>query len=197
MMAGIFNAIGVNNRGSDAQRKKDLNRIKVAFEEYFSDKGFFPDDALMFDLNKKSNCGSSTVFAPYLVPWPCDPDGNPYFVMTEVGNRFRAVTNLKNTKDKDIPVGWYDRTNFDLRGLTINDVNYGVSSTNILWYEDIVVDKNCNVDICFTSNSSGGCDHQDWVLGCQGSYCYFADINKGNECTSRCKTNCCGKNCPK
>ena len=81
MMVGVFNAIGMTNKGRDARRKKDLNRIKIAFEEYFNDKGYYPRNIDTWNI--KANCNSSSVFAPYLVPWPCDPDGNPYIIVVE------------------------------------------------------------------------------------------------------------------
>ncbi|MDD4026890.1 MAG: type II secretion system protein [Candidatus Shapirobacteria bacterium] len=181
IMIGTFNAIGITNRGRDAQRKKDINRIKVAFEEYFSDKGIFPDSVLVEKLMDKSNCGSD-VFSPYLSSWPCDPNGNPYLTFAENGNRFRIITNLENEKDKDIPLGWYEREDFLLMGKTKEDVNYGVSSSNILWYEQLPVDPSCNINSC-DQLVNGNC--VDGASSCSGSdgNCYYT----GSFCGSLCK----------
>jgi prepilin-type N-terminal cleavage/methylation domain-containing protein len=133
-MAGIFNALRPVNKGRDVQRKKDLNRIKEAFEEYYNDKGSYPTD--IDSWNVKSNCKSDSVFKPYLTSWPCDPNGVPYRII--IGNNtFRILVNLENKDDKDIPKNWYDRNDFVMLGLTKNDVNFGVSSSNIKWYDPI------------------------------------------------------------
>jgi prepilin-type N-terminal cleavage/methylation domain-containing protein len=196
MMVGIFNAIGVTNKGRDAQRKKDLRRIKIAFEEYFNDKGYFPDDVDTWNI--KSNC-SSDVFSPYLKSWPCDPNSKPYKIVIDL-NEFRVITNLENEKDKDIPDGWYDNMDFDLMGWTINDVNYGVSSTNILWYEiGVGVNADCDINVCL-SDISGNCSHiQTDEDGdgkyCFGSFCYYYDNSNGGSCTTKCRTTCCGPSC--
>ena len=43
ILVGIINPIALVNRGRDARRKKDLARIKTAFEEYYNDKGCYPN----------------------------------------------------------------------------------------------------------------------------------------------------------
>ncbi len=193
MMMGIFNAIGITNKGRDAQRKKDLSRIKIAFEEYFNDKGYFPNGALVTDLTNKLRCNSN-VFVPYLNSWPCDPSGEPYKILVGM-NKFRVITNLENKEDKDIPSGWYGRTDFILNGWDISDVNYGVSSTNILWYElDEGMNIDCNTNVCL-SNEKGVCSHLDYNIGCSDSFCYFFDNTDGGSCTNKCRTNCCGIGC--
>jgi prepilin-type N-terminal cleavage/methylation domain-containing protein len=188
MMIGIFNAIGVEDKGRDAQRKEDLRRIKIAFEEYFNDKGYFPD----VSWNTKSNCKSS-IFAPYLDSWPCDPTGEPYKVFVET-NRFRVMTNLENKKDKDIPNGWYFRGDeFDLFGFGVQDMNYGVSSSNILWYDEGFWDySGCNIGTCFLFDSDGVCKHTD--DGCNGDNCYYQPVGSAG-CLLRCKVGCCGNGC--
>jgi len=192
MMVGIFNSINITNKGRDAQRKKDLNRIKIAFEEYFNDKESYPQDVDTWNI--KSNCNSGTIFAPYLIPWPCDPNGEVYKILIDV-NKFRVITNLENKKDKYIPDGWYEKTNLNLVGLTVNDVNYGVSSTNILWY-DMIIDLDCDTSICLGNAKSGiGCQHRDFSIGCVGDGCYFWDTTNGGSCTEKCKTSCCGAGC--
>lgn len=185
---GAFNSIGITNKGGDAQRKKDLWRIKIAFEDYFNDKGFYPQDVDTWNI--KDNCGKN-VFAPYMTAWPCDPNGAPYKILIG-NNKFRVLTNLANRKDPDIPTGWYDGTEFNLNGWTNQDVNFGVSSTNILWYDGLDVDLYCDTNTCLDS-STGQC--KSVSEGCSGGSCYFYDTSSPGFCTERCKTTCCGTTC--
>jgi prepilin-type N-terminal cleavage/methylation domain-containing protein len=194
MMIGILNAIGITNKGRDTQRKKDLARIKIAFEEYFNDKGSFPDPNLVSTLMEKSNCGTD-IFKPYLVSWICDPNGNPYSILTETNpQRFRIITNLENKKDKDIPTDWYVRDDFNMPslGLTTSNANYGVSSSNILWYEGASrYADNCYTNTCFDGNN--GCnDHSD--SGCIGN-CYYQASDGRPGCVAECWVRCCGGGC--
>jgi type II secretory pathway pseudopilin PulG len=193
MMIGIFNTVGLTARGRDAQRKKDLNRMKVAFEEYFNDKGYFPDTNLLTELQDINNCKSNSIFAPYLVPWPCDPNGESYHIYVET-NKFRIITNLENKKDKDIPSGWYIKNDFifPVLNLDTNSANYGVSSSNILWYDGLVRDysADCYISTCFDGNN--GCNDYS-PGGCIGS-CYYQPKNGGG-CVPECKVPCCGDKC--
>lgn len=131
---GVLNPTALVNKGYDAQRKKDLKNIKVAFEDYFNDNGSYPQDVKTW--NKQFNCNSRTVFAPYLTSWPCDPSGIPYIIIVDKVNEFRILTNLENKKDLEIPENWYTRTDIFVEGYTKDQFNYGVSSSNILWYEE-------------------------------------------------------------
>lgn len=196
MMTGVLNPTALINKGKDSRRKKDLSRIKVAFEEYFNDKECYPQDVDTW--NKKENCGSSSIFAPYLIPWPCDPNGKPYTILVDSCTKFRVITNLENKKDNAIPSDWYEKTDILLNGLTTTDVNYGVSSSNIVW-QDEYINPNCDTNNCFgkTPNADGsysGCKHLIGTNnGCTGSNCYYRDPE--NPCTDRCKTFCCGPDC--
>ncbi|HYD34830.1 MAG TPA: type II secretion system protein [Vitreimonas sp.] len=53
-------------RARDARRKADLERIRVAFEDYYNDNRCYPEE------NSLDNCNSAD-FAPYLASIPCDP----------------------------------------------------------------------------------------------------------------------------
>ena len=198
MMVGILNAIGITNKGRDAQRKKDLNRIKIAFEEYFNDKGYFPKEDVLTQLRDKNNCGKHIDVFPNLNIWPCDPNGNPYYVLTEVDpHTFRVITDLQYKKDKDIPLGWYVRGDFNLPslGLTTNNANYGVSSSNILWYEGAVRDYSmCNTGVCFDSSTG---KHVQDSEGCIDN-CYYQSIDpswEGGVYNPDCWVRCCGVKC--
>lgn len=195
MMIGAFNAIGITNKARDARRKKDLNRIKIALEEYFNNKGEFPLDYASWNI--KSNCGKNVPQLPTLNSLPCDPRGEPYSILVDV-NKFRIITNLENKKDKDIPNGWYSRNDFQipLLGLTTMNANYGVSSTNILWYEEYLSNYGgCNTNDCL-SDVSGTCNMA--TGGCIGNNCYYMDKDTNNNCDkneTRCKVSCCGPKC--
>ncbi len=59
-------------RSRDAQRKKDLATIKIAFEDFYNDQGQYPESDILL------NCDSEE-FMPYLQKVPCDPlNEQPY-----------------------------------------------------------------------------------------------------------------------
>lgn len=192
IMIGTFVVINPVAKGRDSQRKKDLNRIKQAFEEYFNDKGYYPQD--VNNWNKKTNCGSKLDdFSKYLSLWPCDPNGNPYLVIMEK-DKFRVMANLENKDDSEIPKDWYTRKDIIITGVTKNEVNYGVSSPNILWYENYI-NPNCDIDICL----GGGGSSCSSIVSCSGENCYYAEIfpdgSRGGDCVNQCQTFCCGAGC--
>ena len=198
IMIGVFNSIGITNKGRDAQRKKDLNRIKVAFEEYFNDNGYYPKANLVAKLMDKNNCKEKISDFPNLDVWPCDPSGNPYITFAEDGNRFRIITNLENKKDKDIPDGWYLKgDSYLLFGFSINKINYGVSSSNILWYEELVMDySKCRTETCWDGNNRcSDLTASQWNIdgGCKGN-CYYQPLS-GGDCIQDCWVGCCGYGC--
>lgn len=195
ILVGIFNPIQMFNRARDAQRKKDLARIKIGFEEYFNDNGCYPNNSLISDLNSAANCKSTTVFSNWLSIWPCDPDSKPYLIVAEGSNCnkwYKVLTQLQNTNDSSIPMGW---TNLDMyvigKDVTSKMVNYGISSTNINWF-DKNIDAECAlwggcyykpdpVDQPNVCNSAG--------IGCVGPNCFIG------MCRDSCVTTCCGAGC--
>ena len=189
MMVGIFVVIKPMEKSRDSQRKKDLNRIKQAFEEYFNDKGYYPKD--VSDWNIQSNCRSGNIdFSIYISPWPCDPNGDPYLIISET-NKFRVMTNLENKDDGEIPEDWYTRTDILLTGVAKNKVNYGVSSSNILWYENYI-NPDCDTSYCLVGSVDGDCGSSG--SGCSGDNCFYSPIGGGG-CTSKCQVSCCGEGC--
>jgi prepilin-type N-terminal cleavage/methylation domain-containing protein len=139
MMIGAYDPGLMVEKARDAKRKKDAGRIRVAFEEYFNDKGCFPSQAMIDNLA----CDKDG-FLPWLPDWPCDPNGPKYHIYMDGSacpKYYRILVNLKNRKDRDIPTGWYSKSldqHFGDGTLTINDINYGVSSQNIYWYTEAV-----------------------------------------------------------
>jgi len=56
--------IGQIAKANDAKRKADLNRIKIALEEYEKDNNFYPASV---------TCPTDVGLTPYLQIIPCDP----------------------------------------------------------------------------------------------------------------------------
>lgn len=190
MMVSIFASKNFFDKGKDSQRKKDLARIKVAFEEYYNDKNCYPQDVASWNIQE--NCKSSSTFSPYLSPWPCDPNGEPYLIIVDSCNKFRVITNLENRNDEDIPEGWYEKENLYFLGKTINDVNYGVSSSNINWYEENYVSSNCSKEGCFRFKEGDICSHVgDCSFESGDTNCYQGSPS----CKSECRVPCCGSGC--
>lgn len=180
IVAGVLNPATLINKGKDAQRKKDLNRIKIAFEEYFNDKGCYPNNVDIWNIS--TNCNSSSIFSPYLSPWPCDPNGQPYIIKFINCTTFKVITNLQNKKDNDIPTNWYTREDVTMVDIYTKDqVNYGVSSSNILWYDTTPKDYSmCNTSQCAAFDGPNCEDRSN----CEGSDCFYWD---GGDCTERCR----------
>lgn len=173
---GTINPKVLTDKATDSTRKRDLNKIRTAFEEYFNDHGSYPDYKKVDEWNTKLNCGKSiSDVSSYLRTWLCDPSGNPYLIL--IGdNWFKVVTNLMNKKDKDIPDKWY--TDDGLIYTTFFDkskVNYGVSSSNILWYEITSPNSGCG-SICKKWNASGCND--TFGIGCNPpDICYLGSCD--------------------
>lgn len=150
----------LTNRGYDARRKKDLARMKVAFEEYFNDKGCYPTQAYI-----DSQSCDGTGFRPWLARWPCDPGRVAYVIGIDNSpcpRWFKIGTQLRDRKDPDIPAGWYDQSglNHFIDGVaTIEDVNYGVSSTNVTW-SGLEVNPGCFTGFtgCYVKPGPGRCN---------------------------------------
>ena len=189
ILTGSIDPILMVAKANDARRKKDLARIKVAFEEYFNDTGCYPTGEIMTRLSNAANCGSSTVFGQWINKWPCDPERRtPYIIVVEDGscpNWYKIFTNLMNRNDNDIPEGWYENDEeyyvFAYGQLTINDANYGVSSTNVSWYER-QIPAYCQ-EGCFRGTGATNCNH---TARCTGGNCYT-----DHDCRPGCKVASC------
>lgn len=197
VLVGIFNSAGILDKAHDAQRKKDLGRIKVAFEEYYNDIGCYPDSDLANKLNTAANCGTR-VFSPWLTNWPCNQGNIPYIVIVEdikvdkCSKWYKVLTNLANKSDISIPSGWSYLSSYYLGSeITAKMVNYGISSSNINWF-DVSVDPICAmyggcyynpdpVDQPNLCNSAG--------TGCVGPNCFLG------QCKNSCIVTCCGVGC--
>lgn len=186
ILIGILNPIALVNKARDSRRKKDLNRIKVAFEEYYNDKGCYPDKALKDQLNHSSNCGTS-VFGKWLNPWPCDPNDKAYEVRTKDDENcpkwFRILTTLENKKD----------VNINIIGVKVNEANYAVSSGNVkpITYAGDYNPTCTFINRCFAFTINGTEECNDVGTFCEGSNCYSQP-----GCPPECRVSCCGAGCP-
>jgi len=192
LATGAIDPGALINKGNDATRKKDLNRIKVAMEDYYTDKGCYPLEAMVDNLNDSANCGSD-IFDPWLASWPCDPQSGPYYLVVEENSCpswFKLITQLRNKKDRDILSWWYDfdpGTYLVADGRYSNaDVNWGVSSTNVLWYERNYPQHCFNTGQCQTSPSGQDCQASVPNYYCSGSNCFL-----DGDCSPECQVSCC------
>lgn len=211
LLTGSLDPAALTNKAFDAKQKKDIARIKVAFEEYMNDTGCYPDYELVAELMDADNCKTG-VFSPWLSDWICDPIGQPYKIAIEEGvcglpggcsnitpvacpSWFKVMTQLRNKQDGDIPVGWYgDDALVNVYSVggeyTTEDVNYGKSSTNINWY-DVATSSRCSVDEdeCYTGMAPT-CGSAKDAPGCAPGDpfpCY-----KHSDCLPECVVLCCG-----
>ncbi|MBP9818203.1 type II secretion system protein [Candidatus Shapirobacteria bacterium] len=176
----------LTNRGYDGIRKRDLGRLKVAFEDYFNDKGCYPTQ----DLIDSQVCDGSG-FSPWLATWKCDPGRVPYIIAVENSTCpkwYKAGTQLRNHNDSDIPSGWYDQlvTNHFIDGFaTKDDVNYGVSSTNVSW-ATFVLSPTCTTSFsgCYIKPGPGRCNALPLGQVHQNAYVH-------QDCLPECIVSCC------
>lgn len=95
-------------RGRDARRKSDIDRIKIAAEEYEKDHNCYPPPELMYCNVPPLN---GTGLVPYLNKIPCDPVTNAsYFYFYEDSDPsclrwFKIYTVLENIKDVSVEPG--------------------------------------------------------------------------------------------
>jgi len=184
ILIGILNPVALVNKARDSRKKKDLSRIKVAFEEYYNDKGCYPNVDKVGQLIVKENCGSREVFSPWYRPWPCDPSGEPYQVVVGYDSTcpkwFKILTVLENKQDVAI----------NITGVSATDYNYGVSSDNISpggYLGDN--NPNCAKNGCYY-DPPGDDQNCNGISACNGPNCF----NVGG-CSPSCRVTCCGDDC--
>jgi prepilin-type N-terminal cleavage/methylation domain-containing protein len=139
--------INQTNKANDAKRKADIQQIRTAFEEYYSDEECYPPETII------SNCGGSEL-KPYLNSIPCDPVYHtPYCYITDTDmpacfQKYRLLGTLKNLSDLIIKslgcdsgqyCGWESQCGADGNRF---GYNYGLSSLN-----SSLLNPNVNVDI--------------------------------------------------
>lgn len=128
---GIFKPAAMVNRSQDAKRKADLERIKTAFEDYYNDKGCYPDyNQYGHKMIDKTYCGQD-FFKPWLGKWLCDPDGESYPIIISEGSGsescpklFKIMAKLENNSDPNL----YNQGPVEAE--FAQKANYSVSSPN-------------------------------------------------------------------
>ena len=123
IIAGIGMYLRQLEKARDSQRKSDLDKIKIAFAEYYGDNDCFPVDGALL------NCKSEEL-KPYLREIPCDPSTEqPYRYDIEMGalcpNRYRVLTTLEIKSDPVITEVHCDGP--DGCGVGLEEYNYGIS----------------------------------------------------------------------
>ena len=101
IMAALFIMFlpGQISKGNDARRKADINRIKIAVEEYEKDHNCYPQSV---------SCKSPSTLRPYLNQIPCDPTTHePYGydygpVVGSCPEWYRLYAYLDNSQDPQI-----------------------------------------------------------------------------------------------
>ncbi len=178
LMLALYRTLGRDvDKARDADRKQDLKEIKVAFENYYNDKGCYPPEGAL------DTCGD-TALAPYLPQVPCDKLGHSYLYLPVANAQgascggYRILTKLSILKDPmivqvgcpngcgGIPVGIADP----------NSYNYGIA-------EGVPLDQSltspiptvdpgsCTSGTCFCCNNPpANCNVYDGPPGvCNGS----------------------------
>lgn len=118
----FFTSFRQLSKGRDGRRKSDLEKIKVAFEDYYNDNNCYPDETVLNDCDGDS-------FRPYLDTIPCDPASKePYLYMASDGGickGYRLLAKLENKDDPAISGAGCDAETGC--GYGDPDYNYGVS----------------------------------------------------------------------
>jgi type II secretory pathway pseudopilin PulG len=95
-------------KSRDSERKSDLQKIKIAFEHYYSDNGCYPSASVL------ENCGGESPLvhelSPYLQDIPCDPQNGKYYLYLPFDSTggagtcdgYRVWSNLENNTDPTI-----------------------------------------------------------------------------------------------
>lgn len=113
------------DKARDADRKTDLQRLKIAFEDFYNDHNCYPPAGILDD-DFLTHCGGDDL-KPYLDKIPCDPVTRlPYFIEHSDCFSYRILTTLDNGSDPVIaslncqPDCGYSATD-----------NYGITSSNL------------------------------------------------------------------
>lgn len=199
IVASTFNSIGVQGKGQDARRKKDLARIRVALEEYYNDNKCYPTaDFVKTYLMNPDSCDKRVDQFPQLSPWICDPYAKIPYMLSVTGDNcprsYKIFTMLSNqtsagtVASSPTSVCTYGFAN-GLRYSGVN-LNYGVSSDGAeAWDKKYAmldkcqggcrshqlsdVSNSCNAAAnCIGSGEmcySGVCDPECRVASCSGN----------------------------
>lgn len=125
--------------GKDGRKKSDIDKMRIALENYAGDFSVYPDPVTMASCN-------SNGLRPYLDKIPCVKNGNVYqpylYIRSDDGLSYSLYTILENEDDQAIiQVNCQDGCGPDIDGDGVQDYNYGIGGGNLLFdqipYPDI------------------------------------------------------------
>ncbi len=168
---------GQRSKGEDARVKSDLDRLKIAFEDYYNDQNCYPPQT-WFD--SPNDCGSSNL-QPYLNQIPCDKNtGEPYVLRYSPSQctGFQLYGYLQN--DDDAAYSQYYENGSTLIG------TYGVSSGN-------TTPQNPGTTSGTQGTGGGGGESLYWCSGLGN--CTSYDANEFSCTPNYAGNNCDGQGC--
>lgn len=148
-------------KAEDARAKADLDRLKIAFEDYYSDNNCYPP-AEWFD--ESADCGSPNL-QPYLNNIPCDRRTQAPYVMeydsAVCPSWYKLYTTLANTADPQV---------VELRSTTEGSTlgNYGISSSNTI--VKILYSEPSTPTVYWCSASNNCTEYNPSLFSCSPSY---------------------------
>ncbi len=204
ILLAIFKVFNIDvNRARDAQRKSDLESIKLAFEDYYNDNQTYPPESFLVD------CGGDSL-KPYLKEVPCDPiTGKPYLYLPFPGDGdnslgYRILSYLDDHSDPIIEkLGCQNGCGLPENSSDFgNEMNYvyGIAQGVPLVLESIgsatptsipsntispspTIDPNyCNSHICFCCANSAYVSSQDCNVWVPGNNCSMGPYVSSSEC---------------
>lgn len=122
LLAALMSFTSQRLKAEDAKIKADLEKLRIAFEDYYNDNNCYPPEEF---FDGADDCGSSAL-APYLNTIPCNPKSGMPYILEYVGGQcdgFRLYTTLNLSQDPNAQA-LCTSSGGSLLG------NYGVSSSN-------------------------------------------------------------------
>jgi|WetSurMetagenome_2_1015567.scaffolds.fasta_scaffold22216_3 prepilin-type N-terminal cleavage/methylation domain-containing protein len=183
VILGLAILIGINPmaqifKGLDARRKADLNKIKIAIENYYADHDCYPNFPLDSSGNPTYVCDSDFL-KPYLVSMPCDPSTKkPYTIyLTPASSScpqqyaiYAQIYSFFDKNDSSVPdcPKTYVVNSSDM---SFSDIDYGCSGKKICntWYgckngACVVVAEN-SMPTCSRASCDSDCNPQKDING--------------------------------
>lgn len=171
MMTVLVSMRKQRSKAEDARVKTDLELLKIAFENYYTDNNCYPPQT-WFDA--PNDCGSTNL-QPYLSSIPCDKKTNRPYILEYAPTQcsgFRLYATLQNSDDPAV------QRLIDPAGSTSG--NYGVSSANTTVKVLLPTDTSHNYTWC---SAIGNCTSFDPTSFSCNPF-YVDDANCGGGCTS-------------
>jgi prepilin-type N-terminal cleavage/methylation domain-containing protein len=168
------------SKGRDGRRKSDLQKIKIAFENYYSDNDCYPEPEIL------DNCEGPEL-SPYLASIPCDPQTKTKYLYApesdSCANYYRVFADLEVEVDPVIAeigcdsgdgCGAYSFFSAELDEEDASNYNYGVSEGVPIYVSDVDAPPGTKGFCCNTP----GDQCNDWTLGKGNCVDFFSDIDQ-------------------